>query len=133
MHFFSADKDFLVTGVRMMMPVTLFHSADQSFYLSVAGIAVHMLGELTDQISVCVKTPIVGRMLMFRNLTVKFPAHLIAAVIMMMAIALFLAADQPFFIAFITVLVLFNSAGRIQLKRDCRQDQCISRDKYNER
>ena len=53
--------------------------------------------------------------------------------LVMMAIALFRAAEQPFFIAFITVLVLFTSAGCIQLKRVCRQDQCISRDKYNER
>ena len=69
MRLFSADKDFFVTGVCMVMPVTLFLAADKSFYFPVTGIIMHMLGKLTNQISISIKTSIVDRMLMFRGLT----------------------------------------------------------------
>ena len=89
-----------------------FRDKDADFVILEVGLGGR--GDSTNVIEkplVSIITSIFDRMLMLLNLTVEFSAHLIAAVIMMMTAVLFLTADQPFFVAFVAVLMLFDSAG----------------------
>jgi hypothetical protein len=102
------------------MPFTLFFSAGRGFDFREAGNIMDMFRNLADQVPFFVITSFFSRMMMFLHPAAEFPAHLIAAVIVAMTIALFLSADQPFFITLFAVLMFFKSAERLPRTRYSR-------------
>jgi hypothetical protein len=110
MYFFSADKNFFIAGIGMMVSLRLLQTAGQCPDFLITGVIMDMFLKFAHQIPVGIIAPVLCRVLVLPALTGKLRFYRITAAIVVMAVTLLLPADKLCFIAAVAVLVFFYTA-----------------------